>query len=61
MFRLAANVVAVSRKRRETPEWSEGLVSAAKHELLDSSDTDSELRNGIQASVVLKSNPRKIE
>ena len=49
MFRLARNVVVVCRKRRETPAWSDGLVTQAKEELLDSMDMDSELRHGIQA------------
>ena len=47
MFRLAGNMVAVSRKRQATPEWSGGLVSAAKEELLDSLTPDSELRDFI--------------
>ena len=49
VFRLAGNMVAVSRKRQVTPEWSGGLVSAAKEELLDSMTPDSELRDRIQA------------
>ena len=49
VFRLAGNMVAVSRRRQATPEWSNVLVSAAKEELLDSSTPDSELRDRIQA------------
>ena len=47
MFRLARSVVEVCRKRKgANPEWSSSLVSAAKEELLESTDTDTELRNG---------------
>ena len=49
MFRLAGNMVAVSRKRKVTPEWIDGLVAAGKGELLDSLSSDSELRDRIQA------------
>ena len=53
MFRLARSVVEVCRKRRgATPEWSGGLVSAAREELLESTDTDTELRNGIRAALI---------
>ena len=50
MFRLARSVVEVCRKRRgATPEWSGALVAAAREELLESTDPDTELRNGIRA------------
>ena len=49
VFRLAGNMVAVSRKRKVTPEWIDGLVAAGKGELLDSLSSDSELRDRIQA------------
>ena len=52
MFRLARSVVEVCRKRRgANPEWSGALVSAAREELLESTDTDTELRNGIRALI----------
>ena len=52
MFRLARSVVEVCRKRKgANPEWSSSLVSAAKEELLESTDTDTELRNGIRALI----------
>ena len=49
MFRLAGNIVAVCGKRQAAPEWSDGLVSAAKSELVESLDMDLDLRDWVQS------------